>query len=447
MTNDKGLSVFMTKSAEVEPWLVPHAFVQPPDFQFLKGMHSNIIYAKPGNGKTAIALALEDYALTTLKCLPVRWKPDLAVNLQTPSTEIAITQFADILSSCAHQIIEALPKDFKRRVKDDRNYDFLVEFLHDFSPPEDQELLSEKVPMSKSRITNRDTRLETIAVELIKSIRFAGYPGGIWILMDGLDWSSEAQKRTAISILQSIFSTLSLFEIGNFHFKMFLPLELERELSETSAILKERATPSRISWDDDQLRMVIEKRLRFALNDERVRVDQIHPAEELFAWLEGCGGLSPRGWLEYFRPIFATVWEVYTSEGLRRLKKKEWNAARKRSSLQLRFDPESSQVIVGMNSPKVLSQEGVAILSYLYKNEGRYCSKREIYNKAYLARFAQGEGKEITSDDVFDYEGLLNQAIRRLRVIFEPLPKDPVFLTTKKDMGYRLSLQAFSENE
>jgi len=445
MNKDKGLSVFMTKTAEAESWLVQHAFVPPSEFEFFKGLHSNIIYARSGTGKTAISCALAEYARNELKCLPVKWSPDLTSNHQLLGTELAMTQFSAVLSACAHEILVTFPKDFKKRAKDNRNLDFMAEFLHHVAPREDQELFEKLVPVSKSFLIGRDTKLETIATELIKNMKHVDFPGGIWVIVDGLNWNSDAQKQTAINILQSILSTLQLFEISGFYFKIFLPMELERELAETSAIRKERATPSRISWGPKQLRAVIEKRLRLALGDERIQVDQIHPAEELFKWLEECGGLSPRGWLEYFRPIFATVWENYLSGGLRKLDKDEWLTARKRSSLQLKFYPESSQVAIGMNSPRMLSQEELAIFSYLYQNEGRYCSKRELYNKAYLPFNTKGQGRELGPQDELtkEYDDLVNTAINRLRKKIEPLPKDPIFLTMKKNIGYRLSLQAF----
>ena len=437
----------MTKTAEAEPWLVQHAFVPPSEFEFFKGLHSNIIYARSGTGKTAVSCALAEYARAQLKCLPIKWIPDLTLNPQSPSTDLAMAQFSTILSACAHEILVELPKDFKKRAKDNRNFDFMVEFLHHFVPREDQELLAKLVPVSKSFLINRDTKLEVIATELIKSMKHVDFPGGIWIMVDGLNLNSEAQKQTAVNILQSILSTLQLFEISGFYFKIFLPMELERELAETSAIKKERATPSRISWGSKQLRAMIESRLRLAMGDERVQVDHIHPADELFKWLEECGGLSPRGWLEYFRPIFATVWENYVSDGLRKLNKDEWVTARKRSSLRLKFSPESSQVAIGMNSPRMLSQEELAIFSYLYENEGRYCSKRELYNKAYLPFNSRGQGRELGPQDELtkEYDDLVNTAINRLRKKIEPLPKDPVFLTMKKNIGYRLSLQAFPE--
>lgn len=437
----------MTKTAETESWLVQHAFVPPSEFEFFKGLHSNIIYAKSGTGKTAISCALAEYARNELKCLPVTWVPDLASNSQSSGTELAIMQFSAILTVCAREILKKLPKDFKKRAKDNKNVDFMTEFLRHFSSREDQELVEKLVPVSKPFLINRDTKLEVIATELIKSMKYVDFSGGIWVMVDGLYWDSETQKQTAINILQSIFSTLQLFEKSGFYFKMFLPMELERELANASAVSKERATASRILWGTKQLRAMIEKRLRLALGDQRIQADQIHSAEELFAWLEACGGLSPRGWLEYFRPIFATVLENYLSEGFRKLDDEEWVIARKRSSLQLRFYPESSQVAIGMSSPRMLSEEELAIFSYLYENEGRYCSKRELYNKAYLPFNTKGQGRELGPQDELtkEYDDLVNTAINRLRKKIEPLPKDPIFLTMKKNIGYRLSLQAFLE--
>jgi hypothetical protein len=453
MSTDKGLSVFMTKTAEVEPWLVQHVFVPPTEFEYFKSAHSSIVYARPGTGKTAVRCALEDFARNQLKCLPVRWMPDPELQPEPPSTDLANVQFKKILSACVHEILCGLTKDFKKRAKEDRNLDFLVEFLHCFASRDDQEILASLVPAAKPSLISDNTRLETIAIDLIKHMKDIGFPGGIWIMVDGLDLNSETRKQSAVNVLQSLLSRLAFFEIMNFHFKMFLPMELEGELVETTAIVKERVAASRISWDANQLRIMIEKRLRFALGEDQIRVDQVYPADQLFAWLEGCGGLSPRGWLEYFRPIFATLWEVYASEGLQRLGKnkcilgeKEWVSARKRSSLRLKFYLELGQVAVGMNPAKSLSQEEIAIFSYLYK-ENRYCSKHEIYNKAYLPFNTKGQGRELGPQDELkkEFDDLLNSAIHRLRKSIEPLPKDPVFLTMKKNQGYRLSLEAFHD--
>lgn len=443
----QGTLVLSTKNAEVEPWLIPYAFVPPPEFEFFKGLNSSIIYAKPGTGKTAVSQALAEYAFNQLKCLPVRWAPDLMRNLQSPSTDLAMAQLSDILSACAHEILRVLPETPKKQAKGDKGSGFIPEFLHQFAPKEDQKLL-EKLPSGlKPFLMSRDVHPVMVATELINNMASVGFPGGIWIMVDGLSWNSETQKQAVVNGMRSVLSTLSFFEIPGFHFKMVLPMELEREFTEIPAKVKERVMISRISWEQKHLRMMIEKRLQLALGENGIQADQIYTADELFGWLEACSGLSPRGWLEYFRPIFATVWEIYSSEGLRKLSKDEWVTARKRSSLQLRFYPDSNQIVIGVNSPRTLSQEEMAIFSYLYENEGRYCSKRELYNKAYLPFNSKGQGREIGPQDDLpkEYDDLVNTAIHRLRKSIEPLPKEPVFITMKKNLGYRLSVQAFHE--
>lgn len=447
MMGNNGLSLFMTKNAEAEPWLVPHAFVPLPDFASFKGLNSIIIYSRLGAGKTTTSLALAEFARAELKCLPLRWTPNLPPSPPPPSTELAMDQFSTILSAVAHEILHRHGQEFKKRLKESRNLDYLIEFLDHFIPPGDRDLLQKTVPAPKSHLIQRDTKPDIIATELIKNLSHLEYPGGIWILVDGLDWRSDAEKQSAINILRSILSTLPLFEINGLHFKMLLPLELEGELGDISAKVKERVSAHRLSWETKHLRGMIEKRLRLALDEGDILADQIYPEKELFGWLEACGGLSPRGWLEYFRPIFATVWENYQSDGVRRLTREEWDAARKRSSLQLRFYPEKKQVVIGMNSPRILPPEELAIFTYLYENRGKYCSKQDIFNKAYLPFNARGKGMKPGSTGEFpkEFDNLVNTAISRLRKSIEPLPKDPVFLTMKKNLGYRLSLQAFAE--
>ena len=158
--------------------------------------------------------------------------------------------------------------------------------------------------------------------------------------------------------------------------------------------------------------------------------------------------MTPRGWLEYFRPIFSAYWDVFSNGKPRKLTKTEWINARKRSSLHLKFNSETNQVRVGMGAARILSPEVGAIFSYLYKNQGRYCTKKELYYKAYVP-FVVPEDKVKEVGEQFalakEYDDLINTVIYRLRQAVEPNPKDkePVFVTTKRDVGIRLSTQAF----
>jgi DNA-binding response OmpR family regulator len=181
---------------------------------------------------------------------------------------------------------------------------------------------------------------------------------------------------------------------------------------------------------------------------ENVSLDSIYNADEVRSWLITCGGSTPRGWLEYLRPIVSTYWDVVSSGKTRKLTKSEWTHARGRSSLYLKFDPETNQVRVGMGLAKALSPEVGAVFSYLYENQGRFCTKKELYYKAYVP-FAvpQDKVKEVGDQVAFpkEYDDLINTVIYRLRQAIEPNPKDkePVFVTTKRDVGIRLSIQAF----
>src|SRR5690349_12299846 len=108
-SNEKiGLSVFSTKKAESETWLVQRAFVSPPDFEFLKGDHSVVLFGEAGAGKTACYLALEQYGLASSNRLIVHWRPKTSENTTDLSTALAMSQLQDILSTCAKAFVEKL---------------------------------------------------------------------------------------------------------------------------------------------------------------------------------------------------------------------------------------------------------------------------------------------------------------------------------------------------
>jgi len=284
------------------------------------------------------------------------------------------------------------------------------------------------------------------ATEFTKAMVATGFTG-VWLMVDGVEWLNDAQKINAVNSLRSILSTLKLFEIPYLSYKMALPSEFESELADAIAITRDRAMVFRISWDVRYLSSILERRLSLAVGDS-TSFDHIYSADAIRSWLEACGGMNPRGWIEYFRPIFSTYWDVISTGKPRKLTKPEWNHARSRSSLHLQFYPETNQVRVGMGEVKTLSPEVGAIFSYLYNNKGRYCTKKELYYKAYVP-FTAPENKVKEVGEQFalpkEYDDLINTVIYRIRQAVEPNPKDkePVFVTTKRDVGVRLSTQAF----
>lgn len=454
-----GLSVFSTKKTEAESWLLD-AFIPPPDFEFFKGDHSVILFGEPGAGKTATCLALEQYGLYSSNRMIVHWRPQISENVTEMSTTLAMTQLHDILRSCAKTFIEKFSAEPSLLLKAAPSaQEYLIWFLKYFTDTDDLlEFLPSKISKKEKdqfqalaarfslNLFGEQHDMVDIATEFTKAVKSAGI-SMVWILVDGIEWLTENQRVNAVSSLRSIFSILKLFEIPYLCYKMVLPAEIETDLVDTIAITRDRAMVSRISWDTRHLSSILEQRLSLALGDS-ASLTNIYNTEEILSWLETCGGMTPRGWLEYFRPIFATYWDVISNGKQRKLTKAEWISARKRSSLHLKYYPETNQIRVGMGMARLLSPEVGAIFSYLYKNQGRYCTKKELYYKAYVP-FVVPEGKIKDFDEQLallkEYDDLINTVIYRLRQAIEPNPKEkePVFLTTKRDVGIRLSTQAF----
>jgi len=461
MTNEKiGLPVFSTKKAEAEPWLMQQAFVSPPDFEFLKGDHSIVLFGEPGAGKTTSCLALEQYGLTSSKRLIVHWRPQMPENVTELSTALAMSQLRNILGACARNFIDKLSVDPVLLLKAlPSAQEYLIWFLKHITNAND---LLDLMPVSISKkdkdqfqvLSERYSRdffreppdTMVIATEFTKALISTGFTA-VWIMVDGIEWLTENQRKNAINALHSVLSTIKLFEIPYLSYKMVLPTEFESDLVDAIAITRDRAMVFRISWDTNYLVTILERRVSQAVGTS-TSLDSLYKAEEIRSWLETCGGLTPRGWLEYFRPIFSTYWDILSSSKTRKLTKAEWINARKRSSLHLKFDPETNQVWVGMGEMRILSPEVGAIFSYLYNNQGRYCTKKELYFQAYLPFIApQEKAKEVGEPIAFpkEYDDLINTVIYRLRQAVEPNPKDkePAFITTKRDVGIRLSMQAF----
>ncbi len=461
-TDEKiGLMAFSTKKAETEPWLVKAAFVAPPDFEFLKGDYSTIIYGEPGSGKTAICLALEHYANLRAKRLVVHWKPSSIENKVKVSTSLAMAQLSNILYSCGQTLIEylseapAVLKNASRSAKE-----FLIWFIRRYglSNPEgvipkklgitsgrEKELLQYIKPIRVREFFGKKADPIMIAVELTKALEQVGF-SRVWIMLDGLEWHTNSHRQALINSLSSMLSTLRLFEIPSLSYKMMLPMDFESELAESTSITRNRAMVFRLTWDTKYLSAIVERRLSVALGDNNIKLENIYNIKDILAWLEGCGGLSPRGWIEYLRPIFSTYWDVLAHNKLRQLTKSEWNSARSRSSLHLKFYPEENQIKIGMGNPRTLSPETAAIFSYLHDNQGRFCTKRELYYKAYVPYATpQAKVKEVGEQVALkkEYEDMLNSAMSRLKKTVEPVPNDPVFITSKRDAGYRLTTQAF----
>jgi DNA-binding response OmpR family regulator len=74
-----------------------------------------------------------------------------------------------------------------------------------------------------------------------------------------------------------------------------------------------------------------------------------------------------------------------------------------------------------------LSPKEFALVSFLYDNRGKVCSKEEI-GRAVWAEYQSG---------VFDYQ--IENLVRRLRMKIEANPNTPLLLVTIRGLGYKLT--------
>ncbi len=90
--------------------------------------------------------------------------------------------------------------------------------------------------------------------------------------------------------------------------------------------------------------------------------------------------------------------------------------------------PDTRQVTIGgRRLESRLSTQEFDLLSYLYINYGRACSREEL-------------GDEIWGAGKYDF-GMLHQLVYRLRQKIEPSPSEPRYILSTPGYGYRLILE------
>ena len=92
---------------------------------------------------------------------------------------------------------------------------------------------------------------------------------------------------------------------------------------------------------------------------------------------------------------------------------------------ELDVNLEAAEVRVNRRLVELSSKE-FALLSHLYENRGKVCSKDEI-GQVVWSEYQQG---------VFDYQ--IENLVRRLRTKIENDPNSPQLLITMRGLGYKL---------
>jgi DNA-binding winged helix-turn-helix (wHTH) protein len=447
-----GLVAFDSLRAEDEPWLA-WCYVPPADFPLMARWRSALIFGAEGSGKTALRLALErEWCPPGMKpsVLLVRWPLTLALSRELAGTELVMEHVGMVMHVVSRSLLLHLgqhPADWGSASPWAHNTliwfvqrHFQGDLAHHVASLESQvseeglALLRHVATASVTDVLYPAAPTPLILAELVKALQAIGLEG-VRITVDGLEpWVATDAERLAAH-LEQFLSALALFERPRFTYAMLLPSALESPLWSAGSAARRRADCYSLQWKAEQLRVIVERRLALALGEVDFTLERLGSLEQLIRWLEGCGGRSPRGWLETIRPFLFTYLAESEREGERKpLTEKQCFAVQEWHPPRIFVNLDTGQVTVGWREVTGLQAGQKALLHYLYQHRGQLCRRRDVY-RAYLG----GTSRELSHKEFAkDYASTLDNAIYRLRQAIEPDPAHPVLVVTVKGEGFRL---------
>lgn len=444
-----GFAAFDALAAEREPWL-PQVFEWPPEFDLMSGARSIIVTGRGGAGKTALQQALER------SCYQPDGKPTRLVvewRLAPPHPQnmnLLDNQLTALFDLCSHTILIHLchyPALFFEAPKWAQNA--LTWFIREYlwgdlamrageAAQTGQQVLARLATDPVQPIIYPGAPPEMIIAEFVKSLQTLGLKGA-WVLVDGLENWQEAQQEAIAAGLTTFLSTLNLFEMGGFAYKIFMPNALYRTLARLSSVERRRIDLHHLRWPPAKLRALLEKRLTLASGGEIKTLTDLCSDQNLLIWLEHFGGDTPRGWLRQAAPLVAAYFERRRAGQTRPITGQEWKEIRRRHPPQLILHSEACRVTVGSRDIDDFSPGPFALLQYLYQRQGQICSKSEIYYRHHRRLAYEPSPEDPDWDPPASYEGMIETLIWRLRQTIEPPGiKDNVFLFTVRHQGIKL---------
>lgn len=448
-----GLVAFDELRAEAEPWLT-QVFEAPPEFELFQSTRSYLVFGEPGAGKSSLCRALMEIASSAgnSQRLVVPWQPHVGREETVFDSAFVDRQLNDIFDSCAFSLLTYLlssPERFPQALPWAQAT--LHWFIHLYLrnavevrsgplqrtlTPTGKQVLQQLAASPVHAIFERSAQPEQVMGQLVNALAEVGLQG-VWVMVDQAESWHEADTQRLANGLRAFFSSLNLFEQNGFAYRIFLPMSLRPYLTGVSGIERRRLTLYYLHWTAEKLSDLLVRRLAFATSLPLQQLDQICSDPSLPTWLERCGGLNPRGWLNQFRPLAAAYLERLRTGQPAAISVEEWRAIRRRHPPLLTFNREEKRVQVEARAID-LTDEQFKIFEYLYDHAGKICTRSELYYLAY-----RGLTHELTvSDKEYEapesYRTLIETAIWRLRRSIEPDDAEETFIITIKGKGYRL---------
>jgi hypothetical protein len=266
--------------------------------------------------------------------------------------------------------------------------------------------------------------------EFIELLRFLDFDAA-YILVDCVDELPETadDPQAGVALLCSLIEDLALLEFPHLAFKFFLPTEMQPTVK--SVIRTDRIMLRHVTWEEDELRRLLETRLR-AFSDGRIsslnQISDVVLSDIDDRLIEQAVG-SPRNLIRLGEFIFSEHCRLSVEERVE-IGLQDWERAVRRywSELGLQMDHVTGRVVVAGRElpPNELTEKEYEVLEYLYTHADRLCTKDEIAYGVYGTE----AGADVSDEAV-------EKVVSRLRQKIEP-EREPLFVVTIRGRGYRL---------
>jgi hypothetical protein len=291
----------------------------------------------------------------------------------------------------------------------------------------------------------------------------------VYVLIDGLDEFRETDqdRETAFRLIEPLVTQLHLLELPNLAFKFFLPLGLESLVQ--SSIRDDRLASFVITWSTSELTLLLEERVK-AFNTQGYT--GVAPLCELGFHLEIDhelvveAGNSPRNLMRLGALLLSEHCKVPVAAHSK-ITKDEWEEVLSKfrrepnrpveldgpndledsldqvseieKAPRLYVDAEMGMVYIdGVQLEEPLSQLEFALLSFLYDNRGKICSKDEIERAVYQPLYTEGEELEINNEGYCADPQNVYQLIKRVRKRINKEVEKEHFIRNFRGRGYQL---------
>jgi hypothetical protein len=450
IVNALGANVFHDLRSEFEAGWLKHAFISPNDFREMCGNRSMIVLGESGTGKTAIRLMLmedaqqdENCLCTTLKLSPLRLVNDSHL----------LSQFTEqLFDTIAYDLVVHFGANPQMTLREPKwAFETLRWFVQSYMigerdirlgaarsrmSPEGISYIDDLIGLNAPKVLPENSPYPLVISHLLEALQSVGILR-VWVVVDGFETWIRAERASLDAALGQFLATLGFFEDPRCAFKIFVPNTLREVVTHTNAVLRRRLDTYELKWSPEQLIAIAEKRLSLATGDETFTLKCIIESEHFIEWLKKYGGDNPRGWLELLDPI---IRHYLKRQPNKPFSTEDWTSFLSNHPPLLRIDDTTKQAYLGHyaveHDNKRMSGKPLEILTYLYANRHRPCSKEELFfyvleNKQNIPERGEKEFREQK-----EYEGRIDNLIYRIRQYVEPDPGKPIYILT--DSGTRI---------